>query len=211
MGIWDSLAPLHCVICREASESVLCPSCRRRLDARFDPRAFRCSGGNGYADSMFALFHYGDSLPRDLVLDLKSTGYRDSLELFYGYMERAVACDDFPREIDLVTFCPRTVFARSARGFDQSEKLAREAARAVNRPFAVLLSRSGYARTQHKLSGARREENVKGTFFGEQKLMGENILLVDDVVTTGATASEAARVLKGMGAMRVFVLCLAHD
>ncbi|MBQ3865853.1 MAG: ComF family protein [Clostridia bacterium] len=210
MSILDLFAPPSCVICKETADGGLCPSCRRHLDALFDPHPFRCSGGNGYADSMFTLFQYDSELPRKLILDLKSNGFRDSLLLFRSYMEQAAAREDFPRGIDLVTFCPRTLTARSARGFDQSERLSLHAAEAIGRPFEVLLSRKGLARTQHKLSAARREKNVKDTFRGERKLAGENILLVDDVVTTGATASEAARILKGMGAMRVFVLCLGH-
>ena len=210
MGVWELLTPGRCLACVNTDADGLCPACKKHLDALFDPHAFRPIGGSGYADSMFTLFHYDVALPRILIFDLKSFGYKDNLTLFASYLEKAASHEDFPKDFDLVTFCPRAVFTRHARGFDQAELLAREAARITDRPMETLLSRTGMPRTQHKLSRDRRRKNVENTFLGERKLHGENILLIDDVVTTGATASEAARTLKKAGAMRVVVLCLAH-
>ena len=209
-NLLDLMAPGGCILCGDPGHDGLCPVCRKNLDALFDPRSFRCSGGNGYADGMFALFHYDIKLPKNLILDLKANGYRDSVDLFGDYMKKAVAHPDFPADCDLVTYCPRSLSARGARGFDQSKYLAQAASRAMGLPSERLLSRAGFVRTQHKLRAQRRWENVRDSFIGERNLAGENILLVDDVVTTGATANEAAKTLKNRGAMRVFVLCLAH-
>ena len=210
MSFMDLFSPESCIVCGEAGAIGLCPTCRKRLDALYDPRPFRCSGGNGYADAMYALFHYDIPFSRSFILDLKTNGYRDSVALFESYYERAMTEKDFPSDFEWVTFCPRSMRARYARGFDQSLLLAQAASSASGKPMEALLSRSGSPRAQHTLSAAARRENVKDTFYGARNLDGANILLIDDVVTTGATASEAARALKKSGAMRVFVLCLAH-
>lgn len=100
-----------------------------------------------------------------------------------------------------------------ARTFDQSFLLAREAAGTLNLPLANgLLRRVRDTDSQAKKTKIERAKNIKGAFQVDRpdRVAGLDILLVDDVLTTGATASEAARVLKRCGAGRVGVLTLAR-
>ena len=210
MGVLDVFAPGACAACGEGGWDGLCRVCRDELDGLFDPRRFLCRGGNGYADGMAALFHYAHALPKTLILDFKGNGYDDFREIFRPYLARAVETDLLPGDLDLVTFCPRRRSAVQTRGFDQARLLAVDCAALLGLPMEELLGRRPFVRAQHTLSANQRRENVQDSFLGEQCLEGQSILLLDDVVTTGATAGEAARTLKGMGAMRVFVLCLAH-
>jgi ComF family protein len=100
-----------------------------------------------------------------------------------------------------------------ARGFNQSLFLAQAASEALGIGLSVgSLVRVRHTKPQVTLSPSERERNVKGAFSveGGHGFVGESVLLVDDVYTTGATVKECARVLKKAGAAGVFVLTVAR-
>jgi len=106
---------------------------------------------------------------------------------------------------------------RWQRGFNQAELLAWEIARRWNAPVKHALRRRRAGKPQAGLTNAQRRSNVAGVFalnrrfFDRRKpLEGKRVLLVDDVFTTGATASACARVLKRAGAVHVTLLALAR-
>lgn len=102
------------------------------------------------------------------------------------------------------------------RGFNQAEEIARAALKNLNRSGFVLaagvLQRRRATDSQTGLSDHQRQQNVRGAFVVSQtaKIEGQDVLLVDDVFTTGATVSECARVLRRAGADRVFVATVAR-
>lgn len=98
------------------------------------------------------------------------------------------------------------------RGFNQAEVLARVVASHAGRPLMTgVLERTRPTSAQARLPVHSRRANVRGAFRVREaeRLAGKRLLLVDDVLTSGATAGEAARVLLRAGAARVNVLCLA--
>jgi competence protein ComFC len=99
------------------------------------------------------------------------------------------------------------------REFNQAQVLSEEIGREFNKPVkSDILLRLRNTRTQTELEDKERFLNVKGSFSLAriEDTKAKNLLLVDDVLTTGATASEAAFVLKNTGANIVFVLTLAN-
>ena len=99
------------------------------------------------------------------------------------------------------------------RGFNQSELLSQEIEKIFNWKIEnQLLIRKYYSKPQIKLSEKERKENVKNIFFCPQreKIEGKRIILIDDVVTTGATMNEAAKTLKLGGAKEIWGLALAR-
>ena len=98
------------------------------------------------------------------------------------------------------------------RGFNQSDDLAREIGKKWNVPVRNVIRRKKATRPQAGLTNAKRRANVSGAFRipRGRSLAGMRVLLVDDVVTTGATASACARVLKRAGAAHVALLALAR-
>jgi len=99
------------------------------------------------------------------------------------------------------------------REFNQSADLARLLAAVLQIPCRLeLLEKIAATRPQVELSGPERRRNVRGTFrvARSRGVAGQCILLVDDVMTTGATAAECARLLKESGALKVCVLVLAR-
>ena len=103
---------------------------------------------------------------------------------------------------------------RWARGFNQSELLARVVARHAGVPLETILKRKKATAAQAGLSDAQRRTNTEHAFAVVDKhresLKGKHILLIDDVLTTGATLSAASRVLRRAGARRITVLTLAR-
>lgn len=98
-----------------------------------------------------------------------------------------------------------------ARGFNQAGEIARVVAVRNGLPLAVdVLERTREAPAQSGLSRRARRANLRGAFRCRARLDEQDVVLVDDVVTTGATAHEAARVLKRSGAARVRIWAIAR-
>jgi predicted amidophosphoribosyltransferase len=109
---------------------------------------------------------------------------------------------------------PTTAGRLRARRYNQAELLARRVADAHGLPLRHALVRRAGGRSQTALTPAERRDNVRGAFApspgSAASLRGTHVLLVDDVLTTGATASEAASVLADMGARSVTLLTFAR-
>jgi ComF family protein len=101
---------------------------------------------------------------------------------------------------------------RLERGFNQSELLAKVLSKRTGIPVVNALRRRKSTTPQAGLTRAQRRTNVAGAFEADQRerIDGRHVLLIDDVLTTGATASACAAVLKRAGARRVTVLTLAR-
>jgi ComF family protein len=122
--------------------------------------------------------------------------------------------------IDYIIPVPLSASRMREREFNQSEILASHIAAHFNKPMAPeMLARSRHTKTQTELEPQERLENVRGSFSlprplttagNAERIKNRTILLVDDVLTTAATASEAALTLKNAGAGVVFVLTLAN-
>jgi competence protein ComFC len=123
-----------------------------------------------------------------------------------------------PREqsFDVVVPMPLHWRKRWQRGFNQSELLAREIGRRTHTPVQNVLRRVRSTVSQAGLTSAKRRENVSGAFQTSRRakhrkaLDGHSVLLIDDVMTTGATAASCARALKRGGARQVTLLTLAR-
>jgi ComF family protein len=130
-----------------------------------------------------------------------------------GYMERALPID---QSFDAVVPVPLHWRKQWDRGFNQSELLARYIAGRRGLTVLHALRRKRATAVQAGLASAGRRRNVAGAFLlrsgakTDPKLAGKKILLIDDVMTTGATASACASVLKRGGAKSVSLLTLAR-
>ena len=119
-----------------------------------------------------------------------------------------------PRELSFDAIVPMPLHWRKRwqRGFNQSELLAREIGRRWHVPVRALVRRRKSTMPQAGLTSAQRRKNVEGAFKSGKRspLKGMRLLLIDDVLTTGATASACARALKRAGAAQVTFLALAR-
>ncbi len=111
---------------------------------------------------------------------------------------------------ELVTAVPLHRWRLIRRGFNQSELVARLLASELRLPYRALLQRTRATPAQQSLDARQRRSNLNRAFHCPAPLDGQCIALVDDVITTGATANEISRTLLAAGAGAVHVWCLAR-
>ena len=144
---------------------------------------------------------------RDLVARLKYRNARSVVPWLAAGM--AALCAEDP--VDLVTWAPTTPERARDRGFDQAELLARRVARCLHRPAAAVLHREpGHHQTGLPLVDRQAGPRFRPRPAAARRVAGRRVLLVDDVVTSGATVSRAAQILSAAGAASVTALAAAR-
>jgi ComF family protein len=232
-GAMDFLYPRICLACHadlsRTDRNYLCGPCEEALP-RFGPEACpRCGQGLGPGapdvsrcpdcrhrapafDGASAWGPYRDAL-RDLVLQLKFGGERVLADELGRLLGARLAADPRFGDVDVLVPVPLDPATEGDRGYNQSALLAEALGRRLGRPVEThALAKARATAPQATLDAARRAENVAGAFAAARPdgLRGRRVLLVDDVMTTGATASEAATVLKSAGAKTVLVAVVAR-
>jgi predicted amidophosphoribosyltransferase len=157
-------------------------------------------------DRVVAPWDYGGAA-RKLILDLKLRGLAAAADpLVAGMTDHLLRRGS---AADWITWVPCRSGDRRRRGFDHAEVLARGVALRLGLPRRPALRRVGSSVDQAGLSASERARNLRGTFRATP--VGGSVLLVDDLVTTGATASACARALRSAGAsgVEVMVACRA--
>jgi ComF family protein len=189
-----------------------CIACRMPFLSRFpldeSGRCALCRLGYSGFDAVYSYGSYEGSL-RKLIHLFKYGGVQPLARPFGDFLARAL-----PREerFDRIVPMPLHWRRRFERRFNQSALLAREISKRWNVPVRAVVRRRRATAPQAGLTNAKRRANVAGAFRIKRgtRLDGMHILLVDDVLTTGASAAACARVLKRAGAARVTVLALAR-
>jgi predicted amidophosphoribosyltransferase len=168
-------------------------------------RCRECAGRRlAFASARAAIAYTGPA--RALVRAWKERGVRRAASL----AAELVAAHVEPRAADVITYIPPDPDRQLRRAIHPAEALARELAAAWDVPSAPLLARSRAASRQTGLHLAERRRNVRGLFAARTDAVAATVLLVDDVYTTGATASAAAGALRAAGATTVHVVTLAR-
>jgi len=234
-SVLDWFYPRHCYNCGESlSEGegrILCRDCFRALESSrirgtmcsrcglplstmegIETQCGICSQRDPGFDLARSFFPYASPVS-GIIRSFKFDG-----DYFLGpmLMEGLVDLGWMPPEIegvDGVVPIPLHPRRRRERGYDQALLLAETLARKMNwRLMTRAILRTRYTAQQARLTTQKRWENVRGAFQAHPKaeLEGLHLLLLDDVMTTGATASECAKTLKKAGAQKVSVLSLAR-
>ncbi len=231
-GLLHLVYPRVCWVCQQIQpidERPVCSRCAADLLGDQRPTCFRCAStvgpfvdtidgcmlcrGTKFAfDQAFRLAPYEGRLP-EIVLRMKSPHGEGLAESFGEFWAEQMAVRLAPLNADLVLPVPLHWRKHFRRGFNQSAVLAS----ALSARLGVScqprwLKRWRPTQEQKGLLGESRWENVKGAFRVRSgcDLAGKTIILVDDVLTTGATASEAAKPLKALKPKRIVLAVLGH-
>lgn len=170
----------------------------------------RCSVRRPAYDRARAAMAYDDG-SRALILSFKHGGRTEGLASFAAQMRRAGR--DSLKDADLLIPVPLHPTRLIKRRYNQAALLARALARITDIEFAPdILFRTKRTDSQGGFNARARVENVRGAFSvkKEEKIKGLNVVLIDDVFTTGATLEACTRRLKRAGAARVDGICLAR-
>jgi ComF family protein len=213
-----------CLLCGQDSEGeILCPACAADLPRLSTPHCPRCalptaqgeSCGRCLAhpphfDRTFAAFSYG--FPLDKLIQSFKYGHRLALAAYLGReLARLASASAGEMAADLIVPLPLHPLRLRERGFNQALELARPVAVALGLPLDPhACARIRYTPAQAGLPWKKRAENIRRAFHCTRELTGRHILLVDDVMTTGASLDECARTLKRHGAAEVSLLVVAR-
>ena len=199
------LFPPHarCAFCGDEKNLLaaydICQHCMDRLTKN-------CENPN----NIIAALHY-DSFISGIIQRFKYEGQRYLSSTLAQFMVDAVRETGLlSRKIDVVTPVPLHPNKLKHRGYNQSALLAKEFCYYTHLPYLPLLIRITDTQTQTKLSARERLENVKGAFSVCEPVEGKQILLIDDISTTGATIHECKKMLLSAGAKVVFCVCFAQ-
>lgn len=208
-ALMDLLFPPRCALCGKvaAPGTLICGDCARECTCAEAERRISL-GENGNTISCRVPYRYEGKV-RDAIIRFKFHGQTRSAA-FFG-RQIAALFQDAP-VFDLVTAVPISAKRRKARGYNQSELVARQAAARLSLPYAETLEKTRDNREQHRLAKPERRQNVKNVYAPVAGAVpnGARVLLVDDIVTTGATLAECARTLYAVGAGSVFCAAIAE-
>lgn len=213
------LLPQRCVLCAsQAGDALLCAACVAALPtieeacprcALPSPCAALCGACLAQSPPFAAtLAAYAYAFPVDRLLQaFKYGGQLPLAEWAAGALAGRVggecALRRWPAGRPLLVPLPLAPARQRQRGFNQALEIARRLARAVDLPLATALRRPHAGAPQAGLPWAQRRANVRGAFVANRRLDGFTVILVDDVMTTGATLADAAAAAMAAGAARV--------
>ncbi len=208
----------NCLCCghpRLAAETdCLCPACREALKARRIPPgacprclnpvkhgqicAYCASPFMRDVEKVYAPYRFGGAV-RELIHAFKFDACGEAAPLLMDAMADALPDRDF----DCLVPVPLHKRRLRQRGFNQSLLLAEGLSARTGLPAREMLARLSYHRPQSRSDAKQRLKNVEGAFSALPEVMGQRVLLVDDVRTTGSTAAACAKALKARGAKSV--------
>lgn len=217
-AFWDLIFPskLYCVSCKgsldQASYNGICKECVKGISFIEKGRWIQSSSfiGSNKSVRMYSVVIYS-AVIKDLIHDFKYNQRTYLSRTFAALMKDALEREGF--SLDLIIPVPLFNKKEQGRGFNQSTLLAKYLSLNTGIAYeAKNLQRTRDTAIMHNLSRLERRENVNAAFRlkNPQQLIDKRILLIDDILTTGATIEECSRVLYGAGAYEVIALTLAR-
>ena len=210
--------PERCIFCGEVIPplTLCCDTCRAKIQVVKQPRCpycgvekkqCRCQQKRHHYDRIVAPLYCEKSVHKG-ILRLKR--YDDPIAIdFFADQMAAVVLQEFGTiSIDTITFIPISAKDAFRRGYNQGERLAYALGKRLKIPVERLLVKLYETKPQKSLPALFRSGNVFGVFDvqTDTPLTAKTVLLVDDVLTTGATLNECAKLLKLYGAEKVFAV-----
>ena len=206
--ISNLLFPPKCVLCKKLltkEETDLCHHCREHAPV-FTKEKIKFSFVAGWT----ALWYYKDDVRKSL-LRYKFARYRSYVPCYGRLLAMKLQTARFD-DFDVLTWVPVSRLRRMKRGFDQVELLAKQIAQQLGVEATPCLKKIRHTPPQSTLkSAAQRRANVLGAYVATNPdaIRDKRVLLLDDIITTGATVSECARILLSAGAAEVRCAAMA--
>ncbi|MBL7057822.1 ComF family protein [Patescibacteria group bacterium] len=236
--ILDLLFPIECFGCGK-EDIWLCKQCHKKIAFNIDQSCLKCGDANNFGefcknckkdsflDGVLVASFYKDEITKNLIKSLKYYFAKDIAKILGEFInlflrnqlnkawliKQSKDIPQFFKDFNDALLIPVPLHPRRERwrGFNQSLKLAQEVIKHYQ--FELCdnkLKRIIHKKAQAKLQNSQREENINGCFEWQgQNLEGRNVIIIDDVVTTGSTLQEIARVLKENGSGEVWGLAVA--
>lgn len=223
-ALWCILFPRRCFFCNTvtAVENKLCGECAAIPQEEYtvtEPRCTHCGAGKTrcpcggkamFFSDVLAPYYYVQPV-YNAVRQFKFHGKREkAAQMAEDMAKRILEC--FPdKPFDCICYIPQTKKEMQSRGYNQSRLLAEELGKQTGIPLCDTIIKLYDTARQQTLSSAARSGNVLGVFdiTSPDEIFEKNILLIDDIKTTGATLNECAKMLRIYGANTVIAAVFA--
>ena len=202
--ILDYIFPPTCTICNKFGQAYLCKECEKELEKYLY---------NNKEKDVFHLFVYKEII-REKMIQFK---FNDKSYMYHMFCEIFVknkkACE-FLKSYDIIIPVPIHKKRKHQRGYNQSELIARELASKLGVTiYTDILKKTKNTKPQSLLDAKDRKKNTQGVYIVEnsEKIKNKNVVILDDIYTTGATVNECKKMIKLAGAKNVGILTIAKD
>jgi competence protein ComFC len=227
VGLLDFIFPKFCINCKRVGE-YLCANCFSYLSfdtkniclpcgkPSFDGLTHPKCRGNLAIDGSFTGIVF-NKVAKKMVYQIKYRPYLSGLSDFAAELlfESLIQNEEFNKTLKttnlILTPVPLSSEKLRKRGYNQAELIAINLSKRLNLPFETVLTRTKNTSSQVGLSKRDRKLNVRGVFSTSADVSGRNFLVIDDVLTSGATLFEAGKVLKEKGAVKVWGVAFARE
>lgn len=212
--------PPNCLLCGKPEQDYLCASCYTKLkqDTVFCIENIKKKQGF-YFEKHFYLFFY-QGMAKKLLTQFKFGEKSYFAILFAKIMIKNEKLCGFLKKYDIIMPVPIHKKRKAQRGYNQSELICTELVRIIkeNKIGTIFLEKNCLQKVKHNLPQSslnrkERVENVKQVYSlrHPERIKGKNIILVDDIYTTGSTVNACAKILKENGAKTIIVVTIAKD
>lgn len=207
--ILDLLFPPRCAFCHRLTEGGerVCDDCKKTIS--YTDKSSEKQALKNISCCVSPLYYEGSV--RESLLRYKFGGISSYADIYAEYIVKCI--DENEISCDIITWVPLSAKRLRRRGYDQAKLIADELSKLTGIRCLNLLRKTRNNPTQSGTGTAeKRRVNVAGVYSAKNPadIVGKRILLVDDIVTTGATLSECARVLKANGAAEIFAATAAR-
>lgn len=211
LNLLKLIYPDVCAFCNKIQKESLCKKCEEKIKKYKKDIVIRSK--NNYFEELISIFKY-EGLIREKIIQYK---FQDKSYIYNTFakiiLKNEKVCG-LLKKYDIIIPVPIHRKRKLQRGYNQTQLIAKEIAKNIDIELcddALIKTKNTIA--QSKLNKNKRKQNLKGAFrvLDLEKIQGKNILLFDDIFTTGSTVNECSKILKKAGTKTVGVLTIAKD
>lgn len=201
--ILDALFPPKCMFCKVSGKGKICPDCEKKLP--YITGAGQLAHTPSMGTENLAVFRY-EGRVAESVRKIKYTPNKQLVAFFAARLEEAILQHFADIKFDFLAEVPMAAKEVKERGFNHSAVLCKALSVRMGVPvLGGVLKEKDTAKAQHSLDLVMRMENAKSSIdvAKPRDLCGKNILILDDIITTGSTLDRCATLFYGLGAAKV--------
>lgn len=230
--ILNIIFPKKCAFCKTIiKKDYTCKKCKKNLEYICNNHKIEKVNGK-YFELLISSYEYKEKI-RDKILEFKFKNkkylYKPLAELLLNDITQYISnsidnvnsntenynksdTNDYIANFDCIVYVPISIKRYFERGYNQSKLIAKFISQKLNKPLInYALLKIKHNQKQSKLGILQRKQNVEGAYkiLNKNAITQKNILLIDDIYTTGATANECSKILKQNGAKSIIVATIA--
>lgn len=210
-NLLNLIYPNVCGFCNKVCKNEFCNKCKvkirnNQINVIIKPR-------NKYFKELISIFKY-EGIIRDKILQYKFEDKAYMYNTFAKIILKNEKICGLLKKYDIIIPVPIHKKRKAQRGYNQTQLIASKISKYVEIKLCDdVLIKSKNTIAQSKLNKNKRKQNIKGAFkiLNSEKIQDKNILLFDDIYTTGSTVNECSKILTRAGAKRIGVLTIAKD